>query len=237
VNDLCHKVVYRFALILSFFCPLFSTLFVISAHAGLTCSGVTNIVGVEYIAECATSEPPYRYVQTDIRCEGGLVVKGATQQWMNGGTRMTTAYVQSAIVNSAAFASSKVFGNSAKTHFVSVTNTFAKYNGVLGGIALKPLAAAPTIHIDVLSGICVIPRDLVDLDIDNDGFIVCDDCDDENAAVNPSEAELCSDGIDNNCDNLIDCDDTDCAGSSDCISPPKTDVLSENFSRDCNTNQ
>lgn len=40
-------------------------------------------------------------------------------------------------------------------------------------------------------------------DADADGFLLADDCDDTNAAVNPDAAEEC-DGIDNNCDGQID---------------------------------
>ena len=40
-------------------------------------------------------------------------------------------------------------------------------------------------------------------DGDRDGYAACEDCDDGARAVNPSASELC-DGIDNNCDSLID---------------------------------
>ncbi len=205
-------------------------IFPADARSELTCSGVTNILGIEYIAECVTSGPPYRYVQTDIRCTSGQVIKGPTQQWMNGGMVMMPAYAQSVIVNSAAFSTGKVFGNSEKTHFISVTNTFAKYNGILDGIAIKSLASAPTLHVDMLSGIGVIPKDLVDLDIDNDGYMICDDCADENAAVNPGATELCSDGLDNDCDDFIDCADQACVEDSACQEEP--DIELQDFPRD-----
>ncbi len=38
------------------------------------------------------------------------------------------------------------------------------------------------------------------LDSDGDGFLEPDDCDDNNAAINPDADEVCGDGIDNNCD-------------------------------------
>ena len=112
--------------------------FIASARAELTCSGVTNILGVEYVAECVDGRDSYRYVQTDILCESGKVVKGNSQRWMNGGTFMTPAYAQAAIVNSASFSSGRVFGNSKQSHYLVVTNTFAKYNGVLDGISFLP---------------------------------------------------------------------------------------------------
>ncbi|MEC7983599.1 MAG: putative metal-binding motif-containing protein [Myxococcota bacterium] len=42
-----------------------------------------------------------------------------------------------------------------------------------------------------------------DLDSDGDGYLVSDDCNDNNAAINPSAVEIC-DGVDNNCSGEID---------------------------------
>ncbi len=49
-------------------------------------------------------------------------------------------------------------------------------------------------------------------DSDGDGWSVDDDCDDDNAEVNPDAEEICDDGIDNDCDDAIDDDDEDCVG-------------------------
>ncbi len=60
-----------------------------------------------------------------------------------------------------------------------------------------------------------------DPDFDMDGFLVgpCGpDCDDKNSAVNPDAPEVCDDGIDNDCDEMVDCFDTDCDGDSACPS-------------------
>lgn len=47
-------------------------------------------------------------------------------------------------------------------------------------------------------------------DDDGDGWFAEDgDCDDSNADINPGAAEVCDDGVDNDCDGLIDADDTD----------------------------
>ncbi|MEC8277800.1 MAG: MopE-related protein, partial [Myxococcota bacterium] len=47
-------------------------------------------------------------------------------------------------------------------------------------------------------------------DADNDGYIDCvDDCDSSDPLA--LGEELCFDGVDNNCDGLVDCDDSDCA--------------------------
>ena len=58
-------------------------------------------------------------------------------------------------------------------------------------------------------------------DFDHDGYYVCDtvnpDCDDHNASIYTGAPETCGDGIDNDCDTLIDCADpnADCAVDSD----------------------
>jgi hypothetical protein len=48
-------------------------------------------------------------------------------------------------------------------------------------------------------------------DADGDGSCVPDDCNDANAAVHPGAAEVCSDGIDNDCDGATDAADGDCS--------------------------
>jgi hypothetical protein len=60
-------------------------------------------------------------------------------------------------------------------------------------------------------------------DADGDGYVVCDgvctvpngkqcgDCNDANAAVNPGVTEICTNGVDDNCDGLVDAKDPLCA--------------------------
>ena len=51
-----------------------------------------------------------------------------------------------------------------------------------------------------------------DEDLDGDAYLGCDDCDDGNPVVNPGQIEICDNGIDDDCDQLIDAADTeDCS--------------------------
>lgn len=52
-------------------------------------------------------------------------------------------------------------------------------------------------------------------DRDADGFDASDDCNDANAKVHPDAAEICDDGIDNDCNLTVDTGDAACAGGSD----------------------
>ena len=53
-------------------------------------------------------------------------------------------------------------------------------------------------------------------DVDGDGYVdeACggEDCDDADPAVNPGAEEVCTGGVDDDCDGLVDSEDPDCAG-------------------------
>jgi hypothetical protein len=50
------------------------------------------------------------------------------------------------------------------------------------------------------------------------------DCDDHTTAIHPGALELCSDGLDNDCNGLIDCLDLSCANMTGCVPPQPTCV-------------
>ena len=50
------------------------------------------------------------------------------------------------------------------------------------------------------------------IDADLDGYNAVEDCNDANATINPGAQEVCADGVDQDCDSLI-----DCADNSECI--------------------
>jgi hypothetical protein len=48
------------------------------------------------------------------------------------------------------------------------------------------------------------------IDNDSDGHFASEDCNDEDASINPDADEVCDDEVDNDCDDLIDGDDDEC---------------------------
>ncbi|MBW3563151.1 MAG: S8 family serine peptidase [Acidobacteria bacterium] len=85
-------------------------------------------------------------------------------------------------------------------------------------------------------------------DADGDGYCASDDCDDNDASVNPGASEVCGDNIDNDCDGSVDegcstCTDADgdgwCAEDGDCddsnagVNPGETEVCGDGIDNDC----
>ena len=56
------------------------------------------------------------------------------------------------------------------------------------------------------------------VDGDSDGWLIdCNDCNDADPAINPDAAEVCTGGVDEDCDGDVDCADSDCAADVACI--------------------
>lgn len=72
-------------------------------------------------------------------------------------------------------------------------------------------------HAEVCDGVdndCdgVIPEDEF-VDDDGDGYLLCRDCDDAVEEVNPGALEVCENGVDDNCNSVV--DEQDCIGGAD----------------------
>lgn len=80
------------------------------------------------------------------------------------------------------------------------------------------------------------------IDADGDGFTTDVDCNDSNAAINPSATESCTNGLDDDCDSAVDCADPNCAtqpcgerGSCNggvCVAPTETGLCSDGIDND-----
>ena len=68
---------------------------------------------------------------------------------------------------------------------------------------------------DADSGSISLATMVVQRDADGDGFDSEVDCDDGDVHVYPGADEHCSDGVDNDCDGLVDGDDEECGGTGD----------------------
>jgi hypothetical protein len=111
-------------------------------------------------------------------------------------------------------------GTPAKFDNVDVTE--ALRNDLFGGgpadfsgfILLCPDAPAPERHVrfNIRTPTLTIHKDK-----DGDGYQFTNDCNDNVASINPDAAEVCDDGIDNDCDGQLDCYDTvDCGSDAAC---------------------
>jgi len=71
-------------------------------------------------------------------------------------------------------------------------------------------------------------------DRDGDGYLdaACggDDCDDSNSAIYPGAVEVCTDGVDNNCNGQVDCSEPACAGDPTCVSCVAADQDGDGYS-------
>ena len=64
------------------------------------------------------------------------------------------------------------------------------------------------------------PAESIEAESQPSGYLLDNtDCNDSEASVNPGASEICDDTIDNDCDGLVDCHDSDCAAAPACAGP------------------
>jgi len=86
-------------------------------------------------------------------------------------------------------------------------------------LALFVVASAYTSNLFTGKANAALAQKNCKIDKDKDGYIsgVCKegtDCDDKDPSINPNANEICTNGIDDDCDGLIDSNDSDCAPSA-----------------------
>ena len=162
--------------------------FASQSHAVGSCTpGMSSIIGTEFVAkscapEGANDNTSYDYFVTEnIQCTNGTVVISSL------GNQSTRRYNPASIM--AAYGSSSYFKtlrNEDGTHFIIVHRYFT---GTLEGESMNLPRA--TVYYDKINRTYFPPAEVPDTD--GDGYTVCEDCDDTNAAVHencgPSLAE------------------------------------------------
>ena len=92
---------------------------------------------------------------------------------------------------------------------------YAQLNDYISGYNLSGNITVPLIFHSQSAGIINIKNLKIyyKTDIDNDTYDHLLDCNDNNASISPEAAEICADGVDNDCDGNTDSYDTGCVGN------------------------